>query len=273
MTAFARSRSGLWQPKIPGVGMVEQMFLSMVNQLRTGQKLQVIGNPGIEIYPKGGAVVVPWYLAGGTSIANVIAAHQPLGAASLAASYDDIAHVATTWNAAPGSAPTFDASYGWLFDSSDVLNVGSGAIASAVPLTMLCLFNPTNNTTDSILIRIRDGTNANSFSMVAYGSGGPDPCLIITRASSSNAQALSTTFYTAGIWYVFAGVFAATNSRSAYLNGAGKATNTTDKTPAGLNTTVIGTAAGKIAADAWYDIALSDAQVLAVSNALLALVT
>jgi hypothetical protein len=52
-----------------------------------------------------------WYVAGQTCVA----AYQPIGAASLAASYVNLAQPGT-YDAAPGVAPTFDSATGWTFD-------------------------------------------------------------------------------------------------------------------------------------------------------------
>lgn len=65
----------------------------------------------------GGAVAPPWYLSGGIALANCVAAYQPKGAASLAASYTNLANPGT-YDAAPGVAPTFDAATGWTFNGS-----------------------------------------------------------------------------------------------------------------------------------------------------------
>lgn len=62
----------------------------------------------------------PWWLAGGVSAANAIVAYQPIGAANLAGSYINLAN-AGTHNAAPGVAPTFDASTGWTFNGTQYL--------------------------------------------------------------------------------------------------------------------------------------------------------
>lgn len=60
----------------------------------------------------------PWWLAGGVSVANAVAAYQPIGAADLSGSYINLANPGT-YNAAPGVAPTFDASTGWTFNGSN----------------------------------------------------------------------------------------------------------------------------------------------------------
>lgn len=54
-----------------------------------------------------------WEIAGQTCVA----AYQPKGAASLAASYVNLANPGT-YDAAPGVAPTFDAATGWTFNGS-----------------------------------------------------------------------------------------------------------------------------------------------------------
>jgi hypothetical protein len=63
----------------------------------------------------GGAAPVSWYLAGGVSAANVVAAYQPIGAASLAASYVNLANPGT-YDLTAVAAPTFDTATGWAFD-------------------------------------------------------------------------------------------------------------------------------------------------------------
>jgi hypothetical protein len=63
------------------------------------------------------AAAVPWWLAGGVAAANAIAVYQPKGAADLAASYVNLANPGT-YDAAPGTAPTFDAATGWTFNGS-----------------------------------------------------------------------------------------------------------------------------------------------------------
>lgn len=66
----------------------------------------------------------PWYLSGGISAANCIAAYQPKGAASLAVSYSNLANPGTN-DAAPGTAPTWDDVNGWIFNgTSQFLTTG-----------------------------------------------------------------------------------------------------------------------------------------------------
>ena len=67
---------------------------------------------------------VPWYLAGGVAAANCVAAYQPKGSSSLAASYVNLANP-VTYNAAPGVAPTQAGDGSWTFNgSSQYLKTG-----------------------------------------------------------------------------------------------------------------------------------------------------
>jgi hypothetical protein len=55
----------------------------------------------------------PWWLSGGIAAANCIAAYQPKGAASLAASYINLANPGT-YNITLGSAPNWNTITGWI---------------------------------------------------------------------------------------------------------------------------------------------------------------
>jgi len=58
-----------------------------------------------------------WNLFGAIPNANVVAAYQPKDAANLAASYVNLV-TPGTYDAAPGTAPTWDATSGWIFNGS-----------------------------------------------------------------------------------------------------------------------------------------------------------
>ena len=59
--------------------------------------------------------VAPWWRVGGAP--EPVAAYQPIGAASLADSYVNLANPGT-FDAAPGGAPTFSAETGWGFNGT-----------------------------------------------------------------------------------------------------------------------------------------------------------
>lgn len=79
---------------------------------RIPQLVQQMPAP-VGIRPRGSGV--PWYRAGGAPAP--VAAYQPKGAASLAASYINLANPGTN-DAAPGVAPTFAAATGWTFNGT-----------------------------------------------------------------------------------------------------------------------------------------------------------
>lgn len=65
-----------------------------------------------------------WWLSGGIDAANCIAAYQPKGAASYAASKSNLANPGT-YDAIEGVAPAWDAVNGWMFDGvNNYLNTG-----------------------------------------------------------------------------------------------------------------------------------------------------
>lgn len=237
---------------------------------------------GAEVGAGGAAPpATPWYLEGGVSAANCIAAYQPKGAADIAASYVNLASPGTN-DAAPGSAPTFDTATGWYFATNKYLVVGSGALLTAVPMSMICRFQAPNVTTNYALMSThRKTVQLNSFALYASGGNTGDPVEAYTTSNITYPYAKSSAGYTANVWYVATGVWAAANSRAAYLDGANKGTNTTSVTPSGIDETTIGVThnsseygnylAGYVAACAFYNVALSDAQVLAISTAMAAL--
>lgn len=65
----------------------------------------------------------PWWLSGGIPSSYVVAAYQAKGAASLAASYVNLANPGT-YDLTPGSAPGWSAAAGWICDGSQWLKTG-----------------------------------------------------------------------------------------------------------------------------------------------------
>lgn len=109
---------------------------------------------GLGVSAPGGAAVIPWYRAGGAPAP--IAAYQPKGAVDLAASYINLANPGT-YNAAPGTAPTFDAATGWTFNgSTQYLTTG---------------ITPPATATWSLLIRF-SGTPASGLLLGCNAAGG-----------------------------------------------------------------------------------------------------
>lgn len=125
-----------------------------------------------------------WWDGNGT-ISGCVAAYQPIGAASLAASYVNLANPGT-YDAAPGTAPSFAAATGWTFNgSTQELTTG---------------ITPTNDQSWSMIVRTEDeesngnpwicGGNSSAYfalagrftgTQVIYGNGAflaPSPILV-----------------------------------------------------------------------------------------------
>ena len=88
-----------------------------------GKILRPVFDPGL--------AVAPWWKVAGKTC---VAAYQPKGAASLAASYVNLANPGT-YDAAPGAAPTWASATGWTFNGTQYLVV-AGLVQNR-PLTML----------------------------------------------------------------------------------------------------------------------------------------
>lgn len=76
----------------------------------------------------GGSKLIPWYLQGSVKPANLIAVYQPMGAASLAASYNRLAGSGGNASLDPaivgGTAPGWNSTDGWIGGSSAYLKTG-----------------------------------------------------------------------------------------------------------------------------------------------------
>jgi hypothetical protein len=94
-----------------------------------------------------------WYLAGGSPLP--VAVYVPKGAADLAASYVNLANPGT-YNAAPGTAPTFAAATGWTFAAASSQYLDTGLVMAS--------------NTYSVVVRFSGAVN-NSGRLFGYSSG------------------------------------------------------------------------------------------------------
>lgn len=91
----------------------------------------VIPPGSVRVDAPAAAAVIPWYLAGGISAANCLAAYEPKGAADYAASKVNIVNPGTYNAAKQTNDPGWDAANGWMFAANnDALKTGL-AIADA----------------------------------------------------------------------------------------------------------------------------------------------
>ena len=104
-----------------------------------------------------------WWLRGGVDPRECLAAFQPLGATGITQSLFNINSRGSN-NAAIGTTPAHNKADGWVFTSasSQYLTVGTGAIATAVPLSMVCLFTADNVTSAYPLMSLSQAATTNS---------------------------------------------------------------------------------------------------------------
>lgn len=205
------------------------------------------------------AAAAPWWLAGGAP--TPVAVYQPKGAASLAASYVNLANPGT-YDAAAGSAPSFDTATGWSFNgSSQYLTTG---VVTARAWTWLVRFSDASanlismgaadeiSSTHYDFIRPRNNTNRQYY----LGEAG------VTNAGAQASGVMGR-----------AGV-------TCYLNGSADGTISSSSAAASLGhylgaLNFSGNPAqyhnGKIQAAVYYDSTLNGTQVATVSAAMAAL--
>lgn len=209
------------------------------------------------------AALVPWYLSGGVAAANCIAAYQPIGAASLAASYTNLANPGT-YDAAPGVAPTWASATGWTFNGfSQYLT--TGVVPTATSWSMIVRISNAVVVGDQCAAGSRNG--GTGFELWHAGAGGTGRAYVNGAALLVSGVDIAT-----GI-LAFAG-------KTAYLNGATDGTIGAGTTlPTGgiwigatnnLSISAYGLE-GNLLALAIYNTTLTALQVAAISAAMAAL--
>ena len=156
--------------------------------------LRPVFGPGLAV----SAAAANWWEAGGAT--GCVAAYQPKGAASLAASYTNLANPGT-YDAAPGVAPTWDATNGWTFANTQYLT--TGVVLSG---------------TSSALVRFSNDSGNNQYLFGALQSGAgilisPNRTLAYVWYYSTTALQIAPNV-TSGVLGI-----AAPNGGKAYRNG------------------------------------------------------
>lgn len=171
--------------------------------------------------------------------------------------------------------PTF--ARGFTRASSHKLQVNSTPV-TAVPITMACWFLSDSITVNQTLMSIAASGSAafsNQFGLFASGANAGDPIQAYAQSGGGGTLASSTTGYSANCWSHAAAVFATTTSKSAFINGGSKGTNTTSQAPAGVDRISIGLTAqstsgdamsGMIAWPAIWNVALADVDIAALAS-------
>lgn len=114
---------------------------------------------------------------------------------------------------------------------------GTGAAATAYPVSIACWFKADTLTAARTLVCLGSSGSANQFVEIAATSSG-----VVARSETGGvvATATSTTSPATGTWHHAAGVFASSTDRRAYIDGGSKGTDTTSNAwPAFANRTLI----------------------------------
>jgi hypothetical protein len=115
-----------------------------------------------------------------------------------------------------------------------------------------------------------DGDNYTGLSLNTAASAADHVRAVSKDVGAGFQFAASTADWTVNAWHHIAGVWTATNSRAAFLNGGNKGTDIVDVTPVNLNVTSIGRVGdstpvdymdGRIAEVGIWDVALTDAEI------------
>jgi hypothetical protein len=218
-----------------------------------------LGRGGLSVVGGGAAAAVPWYLSGGVLAANCVGAYQAIGAANIGASYSNLANPGTH-DLTTTAAPTFAAETGWEFDGATTY-LETGII-------------PLGNQAQSMFCRFSDLSGNNCVCGLYEGAGkfylGPNVsshfylCNGVTE--SEHAPYLTT-----GV-VGFGGL-------TVYRNGVVDGADLGAESPAyGISINIgrrnkVGGGpdnytVGKIQAVAIYNVAVTQAQALAISSAM-----
>ena len=122
---------------------------------------------------------------------------------------------------------------------------------TAVDLTISAWIKP-ETAIASVIAGIFD--DAGDLNWFALRIGGAGPGIQAAASNTTENAAVTSTNVAAGVWQHACATFgpAAGTDRAAYLNGAGKGTNTTNRTPAGLDRVTIG-ARGSATRTSYFD--------------------
>jgi hypothetical protein len=148
--------------------------------------------------------------------------------------------------------------------SHQYLALGS-AIVSAVPLTMELWYKPTAQSFARVL-EINQAADPTQHFRLAHRGDISNYVEALSQNGGTYYYARSTAGSTNAAWNHAAAVFAAANSRTAYVNGGNSATDTGSVTPSGVNGTFVG--AGYSPIGDWFDGDVDEVRISSVARPL-----
>lgn len=166
------------------------------------------------------------------------------------------------------------------FDNApnEVLSLSSAPL-TVHPVSIAGWFRADDATVSMAILWLGDSSSdspgKNSWRLLAAGGTAGDPVSALTGHGSGSATASSTTGFTVDTWHHAAGVYSSTSSRSAFIDGGSKGTNTFTREPSGVDALAIGRTdvvspstgfLGRVAEVGLWDIALTDAEVAVLAG-------
>lgn len=142
-------------------------------------------------------------------------------------------------------------------------------ISLTVPFTVCCWFRASDITNNHVLAFLDDTVSGDNALLRARGDRSGDP-IMTSVFNGASAFAETSTAFSAGTYRHAAGVWASATSRSAYLDGGGLVTNTTNIPLNTMNRLRIGDSSGgglrRVAEFAIWSIALSTSEIGLLAN-------
>jgi hypothetical protein len=151
--------------------------------------------------------------------------------------------------------------------SSEYLRTTSTAVVSDHPFSMACWFKPVATNQNYVLMLTLQYGTGDLYGLSARGASSPYTLVAQSLYSGQFSTAAASTSYSAGVWSHACGVWTSDTSRSVYLNGGNKGTNSDNRPITSVTAFAIGSNGraspgsfldGSILWPAVWDVALTD---------------
>jgi hypothetical protein len=215
------------------------------------------------------STATPWYLSGGVAASNCVAAYAAKGAASQAASYDNLTGNAS-YDLVASTDPAWNTATGWTFSASEVLKTG---------------ITPTHDQTWSMIVKYAGASTSKNMCVAGSYSIGAGRFHVFSSALNFSYKRLLGNGNDSA--YAYFGAAASSGvtclaGTTAYHNGSSEGTITTGSAGSGVVNIAIGARQtsnagagtfdnkfdGVITSIAIYSATLTGAQVAAIGAAM-----
>lgn len=156
-----------------------------------------------------------------------------------------------------------------LFDdgASQYLGIAS-AVLTATPITMACWMYCDDAGAEQDVMTLVETTNYYRFQLTARGDAVGDRIRAQIESAGGFTHAETSAGYSVNTWHPICAVFTSNVSRAVYIDGGNKGTDTTDRTPSGIDKTFIAAISGagdffsgRVAEAAFWNAAFTDEDV------------